>query len=151
MYTIEHFDIAGPGVAERVVELQRTAYALEAALIGFAGIPPLHESVQDVVAFNFVWLGAFENERLMGALAYRHDNGWRDIDRLFVDPTASRRGIGRALVAKVLDADQIRVSTGTANTPAVSLYESLGFHEAGVRQIAAGVTVTIFERHGAAT
>ncbi len=53
-----------------------------------------------------------------------------DIDRLVVDPSAHRQGVGKALVGEVLvSAGERRtvVSTGRANLPARTLYEKLGF------------------------
>lgn len=133
-------------MAERVVELQRAAYAVEAELIGFAGIPPLHETAADVCDLDLVWLGAFAGTKLIGGLGYADRVDHRDLDRLFVDPQHARRGAGRQLVTAVLDAAEIRVSTGTANSPARALYQSLGFTESGTREIAPGVTVTLLVR-----
>ena len=131
-----------------MVELQRAAYAVEAALIGFEGIPPLHETAADVRSLDLVWLGAFEGDLLVGGIACADYPTFRDIDRLFVDPATARRGIGRALVSSVLGAGEVRVSTGTRNAPALRLYESLGFEETEVREIAPGVTIRVFVREG---
>lgn len=38
-------DLSDPDVADRVVAIQRAAYRVEADLIGFDGIPPLHDTV----------------------------------------------------------------------------------------------------------
>ena len=118
MYSVERFAIDAPGV----VELPRAAHALEAELIGFDGIPPLHEATDDLIAFGLEWVGAFNGGRLVGALAYTEADGRRDIDRLFVDPAHARQRIGRSLVESVLDAPLVTVSTGTGNVPAESLY-----------------------------
>ena len=142
MYSIARLDITEPGVAERVVELQRSAYAVEAELIGFDGIPPLHESASDVISLSIEWVGAFEDGTLVGGIGYRDRATERDIDRLFVDPALARRGIGRALVNAVLGVARVTVSTGTANPPALALYESLGFQRQGITEIAPGITVT---------
>lgn len=146
MYLVEGLEIDGPGVADRIVELQRAAYAVEAALIGFSEIPLLREGVSQVRLLDLHWVGAFEDETLVGGLAYADAGPVRDIDRLFVDPAHARRGIGRRLVRSVLDAPTVTVSTGSDNTPAVGLYVSLGFRERGRREIGPGVTITIFER-----
>ena len=127
-----------------MVELQQAAYAVEAALIGFDGIPPLNDTVEDVLSHDIVWLGAFEGDRLVGGLGYVDRYDHRDIDRLFVDPQHARRGIGRSLVTTVLDATEVRVSTGTGNEPARLLYRSLGFEEVGVLEITPQVSITRF-------
>jgi len=57
-------------------------------------------------------------------------DGSLDICRLVVDPAFHRRGIGRALVEAVIALSRkqpLTVSTGSANAPARSLYEGLGF------------------------
>ncbi|MDJ0925820.1 MAG: GNAT family N-acetyltransferase [Acidimicrobiia bacterium] len=98
--------------------------------------------MEDILGHEIVWLGAFAEDKLVGGIGYADRPGYRDIDRLFVDPGFARRGIGRALVLSALGNEETRVSTGTANHPAHRLYESLGFTPAGVREIAPGVTVT---------
>jgi ribosomal protein S18 acetylase RimI-like enzyme len=52
------------------------------------------------------------------------------IARLFVAPTAFRRGIGTALVRHALEQAgdrRVRVGTAARNAPALALYERLGF------------------------
>ena len=148
---IEPLDPAVPGVAERVAELQRAAYSREADLIGFDGIPTMHESVDDIRSrVDLTWLAVYDDARLVGIVAWtREEDGTIDIDRLAVDPVSFRRGHGRALVEAVLrlpGAARWTVSTGTANAPARRLYESLGFVATGEREVAPGVTATIYSR-----
>ncbi|MEM1331845.1 MAG: GNAT family N-acetyltransferase [Actinomycetota bacterium] len=56
------------------------------------------------------------------------------LQRLAVDPTARRHGLGRRLVDDSLawlqrrGASTVLVNTGVDNEPAMALYESLGFH-----------------------
>jgi len=106
----------------------------------------MHDTAADVAAHQIVWIGAFDGDKLVGGLGYTDLGDHRVIDRLFVDPRYARGGIGRRLVATVLDTAEVRVSTGTANQPARSLYESLGFQATGTRQIVDGVTVTRYVR-----
>ncbi len=47
-------------------------------------------------------------------------------------------------MAAVLGPEEVRVSTGTANSPARALYESFGFEAYGLLEIAPGITVTRF-------
>ena len=145
MYGIERLPVVTHELAARIVQLQRAAYSVEAELIGFDGIPPLHDTADDVMALELDWLGAFEHDALIGGLAYRDGSESREIDRLFVDPAHARRGIGKALVMAAISEGRTTVSTGTANVPAVSLYEGLGFTRLGERAIAPDVTITEFE------
>jgi ribosomal protein S18 acetylase RimI-like enzyme len=139
-------DLGGRGVVERLLALQQAAYRIEANLIGFDGIPPLHESLEELVAQPLSWIGIRAQDRVVAALAYRLEDSTCDIDRLVVDTDYFGRGFGSALVASLLHHPRITVSTGTANLPARRLYEKHGFQAVGERGIAPGVTVTHYER-----
>lgn len=143
---IRSFAPTEPAAAARVVEIQRAAYRLEAELMGFDAIPTLHETAQDVRGSALQWLGSFTGGRLVGVIAWQVEGTTLVIDRLAVDPSFARQGRGRALVNALPQADRIAVSTGTANAPARSLYESLGFATCGEREVAPGITVTTYER-----
>lgn len=140
-------DVSAPGVAERVVEIQRAAYREEARLIGFDGIPQLMETAADVVAHTDLrWLGAHADETLAGIVAWTLDDRTLEIDRLAVHPSFARRGLGRRLIEAVPDAPRTVVSTGAANQPARALYEGLGFGPAGDYEVEPGVWMARYER-----
>ena len=60
------------------------------------------------------------------------------LQRLAVDPSHQRAGLGRALVLDSLQwlarwrVQRVLVNTPTDNYPALALYEQLGFHRLGV-------------------
>ena len=134
--------------AARIVEIQQAAYSVEAGLIGFDGIPALHESAADIMArTDLTWRGATVDGRLAGLIAWLVDtDGVLDIDRLAVDPAYARRGLGRALVRAVPAAYPITVSTGAANEPAIALYLGEGFRRVGEHEVAPGVFLARFRR-----
>ncbi len=140
-------DLADPGTLQQLRDLQRAAYAVEAGLIGFDGIPPLHETLAELRGCGEAFLGVCDEAGLAGAVSWtrRHD-GTLDICRLAIHPRAHRRGIATTLL-DTLDAgepaDLTVVSTGTANRPALALYQWRGFLPARQRQIAPGVTITL--------
>jgi ribosomal protein S18 acetylase RimI-like enzyme len=143
-------DLTDAVTAERVLVVQRLAYAVEAELIGFDGIPPLHEDLAALVASSEYWLGRYSEGELVAAVAYElPDPDTIEISRLIVDPAHARRGHGRALLDHL---DQLEprpvslVSTGTANTPATTLYLSRGYTATGQVEIAPGITITQFRR-----
>jgi ribosomal protein S18 acetylase RimI-like enzyme len=147
---IHAIDPADPVVAEELLDIQHRAYAVEAELIGFDGIPPLREALAGLMASTEYWLGRYAGTRLVGAVAYElPDAETLDISRLVVDPRVARQGHGRALL-DYLDALVPRpvttVSTGSANTPAVRLYLSRGFREVDQLEVAPGVKITRFRR-----
>ncbi|MFJ5726257.1 GNAT family N-acetyltransferase [Streptomyces sp. NPDC093149] len=131
---IRELDLGDATVASTVHAVGLRAYAIEAGLIGFDGIPALSESLQDITARPLRWLGAVTTEGTVAAfVAWQTDTGQHvtHIDRVCVDPAWFRRGLASCLLdhllAKVTDRDEVRVSTGADNQPAVKLYERLGF------------------------
>jgi len=146
---IEPIDIEDRAVADRVVEIQTAAYAVEADLMHFDGIPQLHETSADVRSrTDLCWLGAYEEGELVGAIAWTEKPDAIDIDRLAVAPSHARRGHGRALVTALPRASRLTVSTGAANTPARGLYESLGYSLTAETEIAPSVLVVHYEKQG---
>jgi len=147
---ISPLDLSDRTLAERVLAIQHAAYAVEAELIGFAGIPPLQEDLAGLMASTEHWLGRYDGDVLVGAVAYEFlDDDTVEISRLIVDPSYARGGHGRALLDDLDEREPRRislVSTGSANTPAVNLYKSRGYHEIARIEVAPGVEVTQFER-----
>ena len=143
-------DLSDPGTLRGVRDLQRASYAVEAELIGFDGIPPLHESLQELRDCRESFLGVDDETGLAGAVSWaRLLDGTLDICRLMVHPRAHRRGIATALLDGLDRAEPARrvvVSTGTANHPALALYRRRGFTPVGTRWIAPAVSITILER-----
>ena len=146
---LRRLDIADPQVAQRVLELQRRAYRVEAELIGSDAIPPLRESLAELHACGETFLGAELDGALAGFVSWKRAGATLDIHRLAVDPTCFRRGVGRALMRAALAAEPAEravVQTGAQNEPAKELYRSEGFEELGEAEPAPGVRVTRFER-----
>jgi ribosomal protein S18 acetylase RimI-like enzyme len=147
---IRPLDLSDRALAERLLTIQHAAYAVEAELIGFAGIPPLQEDLAGLMASTEEWLGRYDGDVLVGAVAYEFpDDATVEISRLIVDPAHARRGHGRALLDHL---DQLEprptslVSTGSANTPATTLYKARGYTELDQLEVAPGVRITRFRR-----
>jgi ribosomal protein S18 acetylase RimI-like enzyme len=113
-----------------VLAVQRAAYAIEAELIGYPDLPPLHETLAALQATEEeLWL-CEEGDALVGVVGLEHDEDEMVIARLFVAPAFFRRGIGSALVAQALTqagGRRVRVGTGARNAPALALYARFGF------------------------
>lgn len=147
---VHPLDLGDPAVLRRLWEIQRAAYAVEAELIGFDGIPALRESEDDLRRCGEDFLGASDGATLLGAVSWDVlDDGSVEICRLVVHPGAHRRGVASALL-DALDAriptHRTMVSTGTRNRPALVLYQRRGFAPVKERAIADGVTITDLER-----
>jgi len=144
---IAALDITDVGTAHRIVQIQRAAYAVEARLIGFDGIPPLTEDTADVGRrTDLEWIGYRSGPTLAGVLAWSIVDGVADIDRLAVEPRFARRGVATALLA-ALPVDRTHaVSTAEANLPARRLYEHLGFDFVGYADVVQGLTIARYRR-----
>ncbi|HKI02719.1 MAG TPA: ribosomal protein S18-alanine N-acetyltransferase [Thermoanaerobaculia bacterium] len=81
-----------------------------------------------------------EAEPPAGYAAFRHAAGEAELLRLAVLPAERRRGIARALIAEGLerlrqaDVQICFLEVRKDNTPAIALYESLGFTRTGQRK-----------------
>jgi GNAT superfamily N-acetyltransferase len=119
-------------VAQQVHRVLTQAYTQEAQLLGLPDFRPLQRSVADLQADTEAYLGAFVQGELAGALAFGPDpeGGQLLVSLLVVAPAFQRRGVARALMARVLKLAgpwPVAVATAQANTPAVLLYQGLGF------------------------
>lgn len=142
---IKKMNVKDPLEAAAIVDLQHKSYQVEAELIGFDGIPPLHDTVESIQASDETFLGFYKENRLAGLLAYKVSNRLLDIHRVAVHPDFFRRGIARELLCYLFescaDADRAVVSTGLCNTPAVRLYQKLGFQIVGVKEVGTGIQI----------
>jgi GNAT superfamily N-acetyltransferase len=147
---VEALDLSEPGVADAVLDLQRAAYRVEADLIGSDLIPPLTESLDELVRAALQWLGLRVGGELVAALAYSVAGSAVDIDRLVVAPDMLRQGLGSALLEALPAGERITVSTGSRNQPAHRFYSAHGFERVGETEPVPGLPVTHFERadHG---
>jgi ribosomal protein S18 acetylase RimI-like enzyme len=147
-------DLSDAKTLGQVWELQRTAYAVEAELIGSDRIPPLHESLDQLRSCGESFLGVYDESDLAGAVSWtRLDYGTLDICRLVVHPRMHRRGIATSLLdalAALEPAERTVVSTGAGNTPALTLYRHRGFIPTGEQETTPGVTVTLLTRRNPA-
>ncbi|MFD3698716.1 GNAT family N-acetyltransferase [Streptomyces sp. NPDC058646] len=143
-------DLTDDATAAAVHRIGRAAYAVEAELIGFDGIPALGESLVQMRAHGLNWVGAVaDGGELAGFLAWEEQGaGGVGIDRLCVDPAWFRRGIASRLLRHALTdlfPDRpVTVTTGAANTPAVTLYTRMGFTRGQDFSPAPGLTMASF-------
>lgn len=143
---------ADASLAETIAALQHRAYAAEAELIGDHRIPHLHETAEQLSAAPVDWLVAHtEDGGVIGAAAWTSDGDVLEIDRLYVDPSLQRRGIGSTLLRSVLDrGNAVVVATASANTPARTLYESFGFRHTADEEVLPGLSVARYALDGSA-
>ncbi|EIJ82138.1 GCN5-related N-acetyltransferase [Bacillus methanolicus PB1] len=147
---IKEINILDEDTAKHVLSLQLEAYRIEADLIGTMDIPPLKDSLQELMVCGEEFVGFFEQEELIGATSYKVENGQLDIHRLMVKPGHFRKGIARKLLNYLEKANpevhEMIVSTGAANLPAVQLYQKLGFKKTGEQKTKEGIFLVQFKK-----
>ena len=147
---VRALDLGDPGTLDAVIALQRASYRIEAELLGARTLPALSETPRRLKAAGECFLGAFEGERLVGAIAWKRRGPLVDIHRLVVHPDRFRRGIGGdlldALDALEADAERTIVATGAANAPARRLYERHGFAPVEERLASGAIPLITYER-----
>ena len=84
-----------------------------------------------------LWLVALDGEAVVGYVGSQTVLGEADMMNIAVSHTHRRRGIARMLVEELirrLDAYQLTLEVRESNLPAISLYESMGFQQVGLRK-----------------
>lgn len=116
-------------LAKQLIELQQQSYRIEANLINYPNIPPLNETVADLLREPKTWLTASSDNHIIGAIAIETRADHWLLNKVIVSPRFFRRGVGRMLIQKVKEETSVPlyVTTASHNTPAVKLYESEGF------------------------
>ncbi|MEU8775758.1 GNAT family N-acetyltransferase [Streptomyces sp. NPDC048606] len=147
-------DLTDDATAAAVHRIGRAAYAVEAELIGFDGIPALAEDLAGMRAAPLRWSGAVHGEgSIAGFLAWEEAaDGVVTVDRLCVDPAAFRRGVASLLLRHALSelfpGRAVEVTTGADNAPAVALYARHGFLRGPDFSPAPGLLMASFRRPG---
>ena len=133
-----------------LLDLQSVSYGVEARLIGFNNIPPLHDTIHTLQLSEETFYGYFINRRLVGALSFKRKNDIVEICRLMVHPDHFRRGIASSLIAFLEEKEegvrQFTVMTGAKNEPAIQLYKKLGFVETEQNDVVPGVPMIAFKK-----
>jgi len=78
-----------------------------------------------------------EGGRALGCGALKLQGGWGEVKSMWADPAARGTGVGRALLAALVEAGRahglacLRLETGIHNRAALGLYRAAGFAERG--------------------
>ena len=130
-------------VAAQIHAVAQAAYTLEAERIGCAEFPPLRESLDDLRHSSDRFLVFQQSGSIVGALSFDPSSDPVAITRLVVSPTHLRQGIATALLSeleqRLSSATRLSVSTAQTNTPAVILYQQLGYTTAGISNSSEGI------------
>lgn len=134
--------------AGEVLTLQRAAYASEALVYGDPSLPPLVQTLPELVEelSNSVGHKAIRGHRLLGAVRSVVDDDTLRIGRLTVAPDLQGIGLGTALLAAA-EADagpgvtSAALFTGHLSAGNLRLYERLGYVEERREDLKPGLTL----------
>jgi GNAT superfamily N-acetyltransferase len=147
---IRTLDLGDRDTVDAIVALQRASYRIEADLLGARTLPALTETARELRSCGEDFLGAYEGERLVGAVSWKREGPLLDIHRMVVHPDRFRRGIAGRLLAALDEhepgVERTVVATGAANPPARRLYERHGFAPVEERVASGSIGIVIYER-----
>ncbi|PWK15802.1 GNAT family N-acetyltransferase [Tumebacillus permanentifrigoris] len=147
---ITYIDVQVKEHAQKLLALQIPSYRVEAKLIGFDGIPPLHDTTESLQGCGETFFVYELEGQLAGAISYERDGDEVTICRMMVHPDYFRRGIAGKLLRHVQEVEartqRFLVSTGSANEPALALYGRDGFQVTSEREVAPGIWLTFLAK-----
>lgn len=119
-------------VSNKIQTVFQLSYALEAKLLNATDFPPLKRSLESYLKSDNDFFGYLKNQEIAGIVEINHNDSFTHIQSLVVNPKFFRQGIGRKLMAFVInsfDSNLFIVETGVENGPATLLYKKIGFKE----------------------
>lgn len=120
---------------QEILRLQYLAYQSEAALFGSKDIPPLKQTIEEVVAEyreGIILKMVDENGVIIGSVRAKESNGTVYIGKLMVHPDHRRSGYGARLLAEVeqfYPGKRYELFTSSRSIDNIKLYRKSGYKE----------------------
>ena len=123
---------AGLEDLQEILQLQYLSYQSEAALFGSRDIPPLKQTLDEVIAEynNGIVLKMTDDDVIVGSIRAKERNGTVYIGKLMVHPDYRRNGYGTKLlteIEKYFPNKRYELFTSTRSTGNIRLYQNLGY------------------------
>ena len=123
---------AGLEDLKEILQLQYLSYQSEAALFGSRDIPPLKQTLDEVIAEykNGIVLKMTDDDVIVGSIRAKERNGTVYIGKLMVHPDYRRNGYGTKLlteIEKYFPDKRYELFTSTRSTDNIRLYQNLGY------------------------
>ena len=123
---------AGLEDLQEILQLQYLSYQSEAALFGSRDIPPLKQTLDEVIAEydNGIVLKMTDDDVIVGSIRAKERNGTVYIGKLMVHPDYRRNGYGRSLLMEIetyFPDKRYELFTSTRSTDNIRLYRNLGY------------------------
>jgi ribosomal protein S18 acetylase RimI-like enzyme len=137
---------------QEILALQKLAYQSEAAIYGDYTIPPLRQTVEEMMADlrKQVVLKAVVDGQIVGSVRACERDGTCYIGRLIVHPDSQNRGIGTRLMHEVeaafADAERFELFTGSKSERNLYLYRKLGYVAFREQQLTDLVSLVYLEK-----
>lgn len=136
---------------QEILQLQYLAYQTEAALFGTQDIPPLKQTLDEVIAEckSGIILKLTENGRIIGSVRAREQDGTVYIGKLMVHPDYRRRGYGSALLSAIeqqFPGRRYELFTSTRSTDNLRLYRKAGYTEFARRAVSGELVFVYLEK-----
>ena len=117
---------------QEILQLQYLSYQSEAALFGSRDIPPLKQTLDEVIAEykNGIILKMTDDDVIVGSIRAKERNGTVYIGKLMVHPDYRRNGYGTKLlteIEKYFPDKRYELFTSTRSTDNIRLYRNLGY------------------------
>lgn len=147
---IKRLNLKDIETVNRIMDLQRDSYKIEAQLIGFYEIPALKETIESLQQCDEIFYGYYINDVLAGIISFKIIDDVLDIHRVAIHPNFFRMGIANKLINFIeglnKNINRIVVCTGKDNFPAVNLYLKNGYIKKKDIEIKNGIYITEFEK-----
>ena len=123
---------AGLEDLQEILQLQYLSYQSEAALFGSRDIPPLKQTLDEVIVEynNGIVLKMTDDDVIVGSIRAKERNGTVYIGKLMVHPDYRRNGYGTKLLTEIetyFPDKRYELFTSTRSIDNIRLYQNLGY------------------------
>lgn len=146
---IKKIDPGNRDSAQKIYALFQASYLVEAKLLEVDDFPPLKRTVHDIMHSETEFYAFWKANEIAALIEIKQEPDFTDIHSLVVHPNYFRQSLGSQLVSFILnsiDSTTFIVETGLKNTPAVKLYEKLGFEEVEQWDLPIGIQKVKFRK-----
>jgi GNAT superfamily N-acetyltransferase len=143
---------AAPDDAAEILALQKLAYQSEAAIYNDYTIPPLTQTLEEIVADlkRQTFLKATLGGRIVGSVRAHMQEGTCFVGRLIVHPSYQNQGIGTRLLSEIErafdQAKRFELFTGHLSERNLYLYQKLGYRPYRNRKVSDALTIVHLEK-----
>ncbi len=129
---LKTINIQDISITEKILKLQKSSYQIEAELIHYYKIPPLIETLNELINSTETFVVYENQQEIIGFLSYQIQQQNVEICRLAIHPNHLKNGIATKLFNFLLTIKNIKqyiVSTAEKNLSAITFYLKNGFVE----------------------